>query len=82
MGYQNDRLLAYVDLKTLRETVHLDPLRFDQESLPRSGMPRTWSRHLERKILRFIRKVPKASYPRIQQECDTDLSPSTLYRML
>ena len=54
-----------VDPKTVRETVYLDPLHFNQESLPRSGMPRTWSRHLERKILCFIRKVPKASYPRI-----------------
>jgi len=40
------------------------------------------SAYLERKILRCVRRIPKATYSLVQSECDTPLSKTTLYRLL
>jgi transposase len=48
---------------TIRDTLKLNSLRKDGQSLPRSGAPTKITAALERKILRFIRRAPKATYP-------------------
>jgi hypothetical protein len=67
---------------TVYYTIQRDLMRQNGKSLPRSGMPKKYGRRLKRKILRFIRKVPKATYEKIRQECDTKLSDSTLSRII
>jgi transposase len=67
---------------TVRSTLQQEPLRINDESLPRSGAPTKVSIYLETSILRYIRRVPKAQYKDIKRECNTSLSDSTLYRLL
>jgi hypothetical protein len=73
----------YETLKsTVRDTLRLDSIRHEGNTLPRSGAPSKVTPGLERRILRFIRRVPKAGYTDIQRECTTTLLKSTLYRLL
>jgi transposase len=67
---------------TVRSTLQQEPLRINDESLPRSSAPTKVSIYLETSILRYIRRVPKAQYKDIKRECNTSLSDSTLYRLL
>jgi transposase len=74
--------LFEIPRSTVRNTIKLDPLRIDQESLPRSGRPRLVTDRDERYILRFVRQKPKATYPQIQRDVPTTYSRSTIYRIL
>jgi hypothetical protein len=40
---------------TIRATINLDPLRINNESLPRLGRPSTILNTIKRAILRFVR---------------------------
>lgn len=67
---------------TIRSTLKFDPIRIDNETPPRSGAPIRVSTYIERKILRFVRTIPKTEHVVTQREYDTSLSKATLYRLL
>lgn len=46
---------------TVRNIIAKDPIRYNQESLPRPGAPTSVTIQIERRILRFVRAHPKAS---------------------
>jgi hypothetical protein len=66
----------------IRKTVKLDPIRENNESLPRSGKPRDITRQLERRILRFVRRFPKFTYKKVRLGVLTTLSKASIYRIL
>jgi hypothetical protein len=67
---------------TARNTVRLAAARVDGESRPRSGRPPKYDLRDERRILRYIRYIPKAIYASMKEALHIYLSTDTFTRIL
>jgi transposase len=63
---------------TVRDTLSLNQLRNNGESLPRAGRPRLTSKQDERLLLRIVRRFPKYTYQQLKAFSRLKISISTM----
>ena len=68
--------------KTARDTLKRFTTQPTNVTKKRPGRPLTYDDRFERKLLRFVRPNPKATYAQIKSALDTYLSHDVLYRIL
>lgn len=67
---------------TVSRTINLTPLRYNHNSLPQSGRPKSWTSCDQRRLVNYIRKHPWHTWQQVKEGTGLYFSTSTLKRIL